>query len=166
MINLYISNGLRFIVLVLIQGLLLQEIPFEHVNIYLYPLFILLLPLRMPPWGAIALSFGYGLCMDMFYSSQGLHAAVATLAAFVRPYLIFAIEPRGGYEVDQYPTMHSLGLSWFLRYAAIFLFGYIFFVLLLEELGFSLLFFLRLLITYSLSLLFVMLYQFLLNPKQ
>ncbi|MCP4440104.1 MAG: rod shape-determining protein MreD [Aureispira sp.] len=165
MSNVYTSNALRFLTLLLIQGLILQNIALGQVNMYIYPLFILLLPIEMPHALIVILGFFYGLLIDMFYDMDGLHAAATTLIAFARPAVCAIIEPRGGYEIGQTLTKHSLGIRWFINYSAILMLIHLFIVITLEELEFSLMWILRLTAGFSLSMALIILYQFIFNPK-
>ena len=165
MSNVYTSNALRFLTLLLVQGLILQNIALGKVNMYIYPLFILLLPIEMPHALIVLLGFLYGLSIDMFYDTDGLHAAATTLIAFARPLVCAIIEPRGGYEIGQTLTKHSLGIRWFINYSAILVFTHLFIVVTLEELAFSLMWILRLTTGFTLSMALIILYQFIFNPK-
>lgn len=166
MSNVYATNIFRFFFLLLIQGLVLKGIELEHINIYLYPLFIMLLPLELPHGLVILAGFFMGLSVDLFYDSYGLHAAALVVIAFARPLLCALIEPRGGYEVGQSLTKRSLGLRWFLRYSAIISFAHILLVSSLEDLSVNWLWFARILIGFILSMFLILLYQFIFNPKQ
>ncbi len=79
-------NTVRFIVLVLVQVLLLNNINFMgYVNPYIYPLFILVFPLTGNKTLLIFLSFILGLTIDIFGDSGGVHAAAAVFIAWIRP---------------------------------------------------------------------------------
>lgn len=166
MSNVYTANVFRFIFLILVQGLVLKGIELEHINIFLYPLFIMLLPLELAHGLVVLAAFCMGLSIDMFYDSFGLHAASLVIVAFARPLLCALIEPRGGYEVGQSLTKHSLGFRWFIRYSAIISFSHILIVSSLEDLSIGWLWLARILIGFVLSLFLVILYQFIFNPKQ
>ncbi len=114
------QNIIRFILLFAIQIIVLNEIELHgFINPYIYPLFILLLPIEIPTWLLLLLAFGTGLTMDFFTSSLGLHAAACVLMAFARPAVLDFNRPRGGYETGDRPTIKSLGFRWFLIYAAV-----------------------------------------------
>ena len=67
MINLYVRNIGRFIVLVLFQVLVLNNIQFSgYVNPFMYVLFILLLPFETPRWLLLLSGFLLGLSVDIF----------------------------------------------------------------------------------------------------
>lgn len=54
-------------------------------NPQLYVLFILALPVNIPGWFLLLLSFFLGLFMDAFSDSLAIHAAASVLMAFCRP---------------------------------------------------------------------------------
>lgn len=164
--NVYIANSFRYLFLLLIQGLVLQYIGYENIHIFIYPIFLMLLPLELPHGLAVLLSFIMGISIDMFYNTFGLHAAVMVILSFARPLICSLLEPRGGYEVGQTLTKHSLGLRWFIRYSAFITFFHMLFIVLLEELSLSWFVIARIILSFFFSMLLILLYQFIFNPKQ
>ncbi|MEI6753224.1 MAG: rod shape-determining protein MreD [Paludibacter sp.] len=80
-----LQNILRFIILVLVQVLVLNNIQLlGFINPYIYILFILSLPVRMPRWAALLLAFVLGLTIDIFSNTPGMHAFASVLVAFSR----------------------------------------------------------------------------------
>lgn len=123
MINNIARNTLRFILLVLLQVLIVQNIRLGSYLILLpYILFILLLPFDMNKLLVLALSFLLGFTVDMFYDTAGMHAAACTLIGFARNYVLRFISPREGYDPSQTPTVEHMGLTWFVTYAGILIF--------------------------------------------
>jgi rod shape-determining protein MreD len=117
MINSIIRFGLIFILLILLQVLLFNNIQFSgYVNPYVYILFILLLPIDIPAWLLLLLSFTLGIIIDFFSGSPGIHTSATVLAGFVRPYVIRVVSPRDGYEMGSHPSMKNYGFKWFLSY--------------------------------------------------
>jgi rod shape-determining protein MreD len=101
----------------LLQVLLFNNIQFSgYVNPYVYIMFILLLPVEIPSWLLLLLSFATGLFMDFFSGSPGMHSSATVLAGFVRPYVLRVISPRDGYELNSEPSMFTYGFRWFLIY--------------------------------------------------
>ena len=118
MINSIIRFGLIFILLILIQVLLLNNIQFSgYVNPYVYIMFILLLPIEIPSWLLLLLSFATGLIIDLFSGSTGMHTSATVLAGFVRPYVLRIVSPKDGYESGSDPSMMIYGFRWFFFYA-------------------------------------------------
>lgn len=163
--NIYTANTFRFFFLLLLQGFVFANIDFEHINIYVYPLFVLMLPLNLPHGIAVALGFLMGLSVDLFYNGFGLHAACLVIIAFSRPLILALLEPRGGFEVGQTLTKRSLGLRWFIRYTALMTFIHIFLVTTLESLALSWMWLAKIAIAFVLSWLLIILYQYIFNPK-
>ena len=76
----------RFILLVLIQALVLNNINFlGYINPYIYILFVILYPINNNRMLFILTSFFLGLTVDLFLDSGGVHAAATTLIAYARP---------------------------------------------------------------------------------
>jgi rod shape-determining protein MreD len=120
MINSILRFCLIFIILILLQVLLFNNIQFSgYVNPYVYLMFILLLPVEIPSWILLLLSFGTGFIIDLFSGSPGMHASATLLAGFVRPYVLTIISPRDGYEGRSEPSMLNFGFRWFLTYTAL-----------------------------------------------
>jgi rod shape-determining protein MreD len=117
MINSILRFGLIFILLVLSQVLLFNNIQFSgYVNPYVYIMFILILPVEIPSWLLLLLSFALGLIVDFFSGSPGIHTSATVLAGFIRPYILRVISPRDSYEPGASPSMLAYGFRWFLIY--------------------------------------------------
>lgn len=126
-------NIIRFVVLVLMQVLIVQNI---HLGSYIillpYVLIILLFPFDTPKLVLLIGSFFVGLTVDAFYDTVGLHAAACTLMAFSRYYLLKFIAPRDGYEQGLEPNIDDMGPAWFITYAGSLIFIHHFFFFFLE----------------------------------
>jgi len=120
MINRILKFGLFFLILVLLQVLFFNNIQFRgYINPYIYILFILLLPVEIPAWLLLIISFFTGLTMDFFSGSPGMHTSATVFAGFVRPYILSVIAPRDGYESGGNPSMYAYGFRWFLIYTIV-----------------------------------------------
>jgi hypothetical protein len=120
MIRLLSRNIIRFIVVVLIQILLLNNIQVSSmINPYFYVLFILLLPFETPGWLLLGASFILGLTVDLFMNTPGMHSVACVLMAFLRPTVLAAIAPHDGYDAGTYPRLVYYGFEWFLKYSVI-----------------------------------------------
>ena len=112
-----------FVTLVLMQVLFLDNINIHGtLNPFIYPLFILLLPLNSAHWQTIIAGFLIGIVIDIFESSPGIHAASSVFLGFVRPYILNLIKPKGGYKDDSSPSIKELGLLWFIVYFSVSIF--------------------------------------------
>ncbi len=91
------------------------------IAVFVYPLLILILPIKTSRSVLVTVAFLYGLLVDFFYNSPGVHAAALLVTAYLRAIVLKALEPRGGYRTEQSPTLKNFGLNWFLIYAGILL---------------------------------------------
>jgi len=130
--SVFLTHIFRFVMCVLVQILIFRQVSigwetFDYVHIIVYPYFILLLPIRTPRPLLIALGFLIGIVVDMFYHTPGVHAAAGTFSAFMRPFILNLMAPRGGYNLNDSPTMVKFGFLWFAGFAASILFLHLFF---------------------------------------
>lgn len=163
------SNILRFVVLILIQILIMNKINFYgFLNPYVYIIFILLLPFETAGWLLLLLSFFTGLTIDLFGGTLGLHAASAVFAGFVRPLVIKIVGEKPEYDITTQPTLHQMGLRWFIIYSSIVIFAHHLFLNLLDVFSFAEFFktVTRALISSGFTFLFVILFQYILAPRK
>lgn len=160
----------RFIAIILIQGVILKTAsmsdPFQKLDIYVYPIFILMLPFVTPHWLIQLLGFVLGITIDAFYNTYGIHTFVAVLTSFIRPYLIFAMSPRGGVDDSHHPTIASMGKDWFFQYTGIAMLIHLTVLFLILGLGFNLDIFIRLIYSFVVGMFLIFIYMYLLNPKR
>lgn len=120
MINLTLRYTGIFILLILLQILLFNNIMFSgYVNPYVYILIIMVLPVEIPSWLLLIISFATGLVVDIFSGTIGMHTASTVLAGFSRPYVLRIIAPRDGYDSGDAPSMGLYGAWWFFVYTLI-----------------------------------------------
>lgn len=118
MINAIPQNIIRFILLVLLQVFVLDNIRLGgYINPQFYIIFILLLPFETPGWVLLTVSLLLGLSIDMFSFTYGFHAISCIIMAFARPFVLNIFAPRDGYEKGTYPRIFYYGFVWFLKYA-------------------------------------------------
>lgn len=118
MINQWIKYIITFVVLLLIQVLILNNLNLGgYINPYLYILFLLILPVAIPGWLLLILAFTLGLIIDAFQNTPGIHASATVFLAFMRPYFLRYIAPRDGYEPGSLPIPAHFGFLWFFKYA-------------------------------------------------
>lgn len=118
------TNVWRFVILVLVQGLILSGIDFatgwlQYFHLFVYPVFILLLPMRLPPIAVVGLGFFIGLSVDLFTNTIGMHAMAGSFVALMRPLAFAILAPPNGYNTTLSPTRRNMGANWTVRYAAI-----------------------------------------------
>lgn len=87
--NIIFKNSIRFIFLVLVQVIVLNNINFlGYINPYIYILFIILFPIKNNRVLFIFLGFLLGLSVDLFLDSGGIHAAASVTIAYARPVIL------------------------------------------------------------------------------
>ena len=116
MINNLIRGLLYFVVLVLIQVLILNNIHFLRIATpFLYLYFIVKMPVGSPRDLVVLFSFLIGLVIDVFSNTPGMHAAACTLTGFIRePLIRFYM----GKDLPDgiYPSYKTFGYGGFFRY--------------------------------------------------
>jgi rod shape-determining protein MreD len=171
--SLILRNLFRAVFLMAVQVLVLSRINlgganFNYISIFLYPLFLMFLPLRTPTWAILLMGFAYGYCIDVFLDTIGMHTATCVLSGFVRSGLIRSFEPQGGYKESASLTRRSMGIFWFFKFAAAFLFIHIFVFFSVEE--FTPFYWKKIIFatipSYAISLVFTLIYSFLFDPAE
>ena len=77
---------IRFVLLVLIQGLVFNKFDlFGIYDPYVSVVFILIFPVKINRISFLIISFFFGLTLDFFTNSLGLNAAAFTIIAFLKP---------------------------------------------------------------------------------
>ncbi len=173
MSNVVMTNLLRFIALLFIQVLLLKNIhlggqSFNYIHIVIYPLFLILLPLRTPHSILVLVGFAMGILVDAFYDTYGVHASACVFTGFIRPYILAMFAPKGGYNLNFSPTKKRFGINWFLGYAATMFFLHLFFYFSVDAFTFYYIaeIFLRTVSTFLVSMLIVLIYMLVLDPEE
>lgn len=115
----FITNAIRFVLLIALQILLLNELPFGRAYLMVYPLAILLLPVFTPRITVLFLGFFTGLTIDIFSNGGGLHAASLTAIAYARSYILDTFQPRSGWDKLDVPNLSNQGYVWFFYYSLI-----------------------------------------------
>ncbi|OIP84787.1 MAG: rod shape-determining protein MreD [Porphyromonadaceae bacterium CG2_30_38_12] len=111
-----LQNILLFIVLVLSQVLVLNNIQFlGFINPYIYILFILSLPAKLPRWFVLVLGFCLGFVIDIFSNTLGIHIFATVLVAYLRSFVIqlFTSIDEGNNPI---PSFHSFGVGAYIKY--------------------------------------------------
>lgn len=114
-----LQNIFRFLILVLFQVLVLNNIQFlGYINPYLYILFILSLPVQTPRWFTLVLAFAIGLTIDIFSNTPGTHAFATVLIAFLRNGTIklFTSIEEGN---NPTPSFYTFGVSAYIKYVVL-----------------------------------------------
>ena len=118
MYNTLIRNILRFVVLLIVQVMVFDNLRLgSYVHPCIYVLFVLLLPFDTPKWRLLIDAFLIGIVVDIFNGTPGLNAAATVLMAFVRPFIIGITSRKSDIEDKDAPTITEMGLQWFAVYA-------------------------------------------------
>lgn len=107
---------LRFFLFFLVQVLVLNQIePGYGIQIMIYPLFILLLPVDMSVFALMIVAFFMGLSIDSLSNGFGLHTSSLLTVALFRPTIYKLFAPRDGYDILLETNILTMGTSWFIK---------------------------------------------------
>jgi rod shape-determining protein MreD len=165
-----LKNIIRFALFILVQVFVLAKVPPLHRFIvpYLYFLFILWLPYNTPRAGLTLLGFLFGLALDFFTKTPGLHAAACALIAYIRPFIISILMPKEATEMSySEPSITSMGFMPFAVYAFILTFVHHIYLVFLEwlQVGSIWFFFGKVLASTAISLLLIFITEMLFQRK-
>jgi len=162
-----IKQNIRYILLflfsVLVQTLIFDRISLSnYITAYVYMLFILLLPINSNRYVVLSLAFLLGICVDIFNSTQGIHASAAVLLAYLRPYILQLFASRDGYDINKPPSVRNYGFVWFIKYVGVLILLHHIYLFYIEIFSFSHFFLtlLRAIVSSVVSLFFVVLGHF------
>lgn len=123
--NNWVKYGLIFILIVLIQGLVVNDIQInEYFNPMVYPIMIMMLPFELGAIATMAVALLLGICVDTFSNTFGLHTSAALFIGYLRPVVMRYIKPNEGYDNTLLPIIQDMGVQWYLLYSAIIIFSH------------------------------------------
>ena len=121
--NPIVKYVLQFIVLILPQVLVVDQISLGYASQFIIPsvyfLFVLMLPLNVSSGLLMFLAFFIGMMVDVFKSTPGMHASAMVFLGYSRPYLLKLIEPREGFDILKSPSIYSMRKSIYLVYLSL-----------------------------------------------
>jgi len=135
-----VKNIIRFVLFILVQVFVLNRVPPLHQFIapYLYFVFILWLPFNINRFLLLLIGFLFGLSLDYFTATPGLHAACCTLIAYIRPFLLNLLIPQETTEQSYIePSIKSMGWAPYSLYVVLLTFIHHFYLVLIEWLQFG-----------------------------
>lgn len=135
-----LKNIIRFILFILVQVYVLDKVPPLHQFIvpYLYFLFILWLPFNINRFLLLIIAFLFGLTLDYFSGTPGLHAAPCLLIAYLRPFLLNLLIPQETTEQSYVePSIKSMGWAPYSLYVVLLTFIHHVYLVLIEWLQFG-----------------------------
>ncbi len=110
------KHTLRFFLFFLVQVLVLNQIELGMgIQIMIYPLFILFLPVEMGVFSLMLIAFALGLSIDALSNTFGLHTSSLLAVAYFRPLIYKLFAPRDGYDALLETNIFTLGTGWFLK---------------------------------------------------
>jgi hypothetical protein len=109
-----IQYSIRFLVLVILQSLILNQLEIGFgIQFMAYPLFILLLPFEISTIYLLSLAFCMGVIIDVISNTYGLHTSSLLLFAYIRPFIFKKFSSREGYDNLKIPSINDMGSRWF-----------------------------------------------------
>ena len=135
-----LKNIIRLALFLLLQILILNEVPPLHqfITPYLYFLFVLWLPFGISRLSITIIGFLTGLLLDMFTNTPGLHAAACTMIAYIRPSILnLLLAQEASEEVNKEPSIGTMGWGPYLFYVFTLTFIHHFYLVLIEWLQFG-----------------------------
>jgi rod shape-determining protein MreD len=115
-------NLFRWFVLLFVQIFLLRNLNSYNLSTpFIYVLFILVLPFRIPNLLLFLIAFSTGLTMDAFYDTMGVHASACVALALVRILFISVSLNRDAIDEPE-PSLGNMGFKWFSIYAVLCVF--------------------------------------------
>jgi len=106
----------------MVQVYVLNKIPHLHrfITPSLYFLFILWLPFSVSRIGLMLIGFIFGMTLDFFTVTPGLHAAACVLVAYLRPFIINLLAPKdvSGFSYRE-PSPKAMGWTPYLVYVLV-----------------------------------------------
>lgn len=113
--NEIIKHIIRFLVLVVVQSLILNQLEIGFgIQLMVYPLFILLLPFDLGIIYMLLIAFGMGIAIDSISNTYGLHTSALLVVTYLRPFIFKMFAPRDGYDNLKEGNMYEMGTRWFI----------------------------------------------------
>ena len=114
-----LKHTIRFFILASIQILVLNNVQISgYINPFVYILFIMLLPPKMPKAIVLILGFIMGFTIDVFSDSYGIHSSATVLLAFLRPKVLALVSVKGGEDLEAI-GIKQLRINRFFTYSSI-----------------------------------------------
>ncbi|MBM3164566.1 MAG: hypothetical protein FJZ80_03795 [Bacteroidetes bacterium] len=129
----YIRYVFLFCIFLFLQVFLARKVDLGFgIQLFLLPLFIMLLPFQTNVFTLMALGFILGLLADSLMNSYGLNASSLVLFAYLRPLIFRTFTPKEGYDILKTPILFDMGWTWFIFSYGALLFIYIFWFFFIE----------------------------------
>lgn len=165
----WIQTFISFIILLLLQEFVFDNIELSiYINIYIYVMFILLLPANYSPLVVLLLSGLMGLTVDVFSGGiLGLNMAACLAMGFARPYILKMVTSSSDAPLE-IPVVHKVETRKVLAYTVILVFIHHFILFSLEAFSFSKLVYilLRTLVSTAVTSIFILISEMLLYSRK
>jgi len=140
--NPLIKNTVRFVILILVQVLVFNNMNLGgYLHPYIYVLFILLLPVNINRSLLLILAFITGITIDYFAGTLGINAAASVLLAYLRPGTIRLFFGNQEFSSGESVGLASVGIFGFFKYSIVLIFMHQLLLFYLEVLSFNHFFF-------------------------
>lgn len=156
----------------MVQIMIFKQISFSlsdlaYAHFLIYPMAILILPIKTPRGILLMAGFTIGLIIDVFYDSLGVHAAALVFTSYIRNLILAFLEPYEGYNTDDIPTFKKMGSGWMISYLSIALFIHCFLYFSIESFSYVYFFeiFLNTIATFFVSILVMLISLLIFRPK-
>lgn len=116
-VSLYIRLVVAALTLLILQLFVFDLIHISgYGRIMVYPMFILLLPFRFPPILILLIGFLYGILIDLFSGTGGLHAFALTSMAFFRIGIVSFFSLKRKHELEALASFSYVAIQQLLLY--------------------------------------------------
>jgi hypothetical protein len=114
---------IKLLFVILLQVVALKNLELGAANWWITPfvyfVIILDLPVKFNPLLSMLIGLVFGLVIDAFYDTYGLHASAAVALSFCRYYLAGFVLPRDGFDTGSSITFRNVGSIKFLVYIGV-----------------------------------------------
>ncbi|MBK8701591.1 MAG: hypothetical protein IPN29_19390 [Saprospiraceae bacterium] len=170
--SLIYANLWRFVLYFLFQVIVCRRVDlsigsFHYIHLLIYPLPVFMLPMKTPKAMMLIIAFVFGLMIDGFYNSPGVHAAALVFSAYIKSIILRFLEPFEGYNTDDYPTISKMGIGWYLSFISLLMLLHCFIYFSVEAFSFVYFFdiFMNTIFSFITSMSVIFLLQLILRPK-
>ncbi len=165
------AQAFTLILVIVLQALIFKQLAewvagTYPVHVFIYPLFILFLPLSTPNYLVLLLGFLIGFCVDIFYFSFGVHTSASVFTAFIRVVYLEYFKPQARYEGEKI-KFRDVDWPWIARYTSLLYFLHILWYFSVEFFSFALIsqVLIHTLFSFLASLIFVSLFLMIFKPR-
>ena len=124
---------LQFIVIILIQVLVCNNISILNIATpFIFIYLIIRLPITLHINWVLTISFLIGLVVDIFSDTYGMNSLACTLTGGIRNFIINLYLPRKDEITDPVPSMKSLNIATYMKYAITMIVCYCTFIVFIE----------------------------------